>query len=103
MKENIPFSEFYDFYKEDKKNLELSKEKINKQTKWLNAMDGVTWEDLEGLSPDEMIKIPICWIYDWTHATASYDLQDKVEQLYKRYKLPIYSLKEYLSYFKEGK
>lgn len=103
MKENIPFSEFYNFYQEDKNDLEFSKDKINRQTRWLNAMNDVTWKDLENLSPDEMIKIPICWIFDWTHVTANYDLQEKVEQLYKRYKLPIYSLREYLAYFRENK
>lgn len=99
MKENIPFSKFYDYYHENE-NLEFSKEKINRQTRWLEAMNGVTWEDLKSLTPDEMIKIPICWVFDWTHVTANYDLQDEVEGLYKRYGLPIYSLKEYLAKFK---
>lgn len=100
MKENIPFSDFYEYYKNDKNNLEFSKEKITKRNEWLNAMSGVTWEDLESLTPDEMIRIPICWVYDWTHVTGNYDSQENVEQLYKRYGLPIYTLNQYLHYFK---
>lgn len=100
MKENIPFSDFYEYYKNEKNNLEFSKEKINKRNVWLNAMNGVTWEDLESLKPDEMIKVPIFWVYDWTHVTGNYGLQEKVESLYKRYGLPIYTLSQYLYYFK---
>ena len=100
MKENIPFPDFYEYYKNDKNNLEFSKEKINKRNEWLNAMSGVTWEDLESLTPDEMIRIPICWVYDWTHVTGNYGSQENVEQLYKRYNLPIYTLEQYLHYFK---
>ncbi len=101
MKDNIPFSKFYEYYKqEEDTKFQFSKEKTNRQTQWLNAMADVTWEDLESLKPDEMIKIPIAWIYDWTHVTANYILQDQVQSLYNRYHLPIYSIKEYLSFFK---
>ena len=101
MKSNIPFSYFYNYYKDESLHrLDDSKDRINKNTQWLNAMSGVTWEDLESLNPDEMIRIPICWVYDWTHVTANYDLQEEVEHLYKRYNLPIYDIKQYLMFFK---
>lgn len=102
MKENIPFDEFYDYYKEDSvipRSIEEQRLQVQKQDQWLERMKGVSWEDLANLSPEEMIQVPICWIYDWTHVTANYNLQEKVNWLYERYKLPILTLKEYLNYF----
>lgn len=105
MKENIPFSEFYEYYKENKiymhsENQDLVQH-VKREQAWFKIMERVRWEDFESLSPDEMIKIPIWWVYDWTHVTAHYGLQEKVEQLYTRYKLPIYTVDQYLNYFKK--
>ena len=49
----------------------------------------VKWENFESLSKVELERIPIGWVYDWTHVCGGGSFyQDKVEDLYKKYDLP---------------
>ena len=104
MKENIPFDKFLEYVKEDEElsYLKMStKEYSEKENAKFEEMKKVTWEDLENCSKEEMEKIPLGWLYDWTHVTVNYDKQDKVEELYSRYGLtPLYGRK-YINRFEK--
>ena len=107
MKENIPFDKFIQYLLEmDSPTFPKSHDDKIKQAKKENEkfaeMTKVTWEDFESCTKEEMEKIPLGWLYDWTHVTANYDKQDKVEELYSRYGLtPLYG-KKYLSRFERN-
>ena len=62
-------------------------------------MEKITWQDFEDCTREEMEKIPLGWIYDWTHVVADYGKQGKVQALYERYNLTPLNGREYLMRF----
>ena len=85
MKEFIPFDKFVEF---------LTKEPFEegyqqKAEEHFKLMTKVEWEDFENLSKEELDKVPIAWIYDWTHVTANYHLQEVVRSLYEKQGLTV--------------
>lgn len=93
MKDAIPFDELYNLYKNARHIDGCYADKMNE----------VQWDDIVNLTPAELIKIPIDWLYDWCHITAHYELQNKIPRLYERFHLPIYTIKQYLAYFEPHK
>ena len=92
MKENIPFNKFLDYVKDTQRD-NIFHTRIGRnlyhqeQNERFEEMQKITWEDFENCSKEEMEKIPLGWLYDWTHVTAEYDKQEKVNELYSRYGL----------------
>ena len=100
MKENIPFDKFIDWVKYNNNPIQYSLiEHQNIMFEMYSIMITITWDDFLSCSEQEMEKIPIGWIYDWTHVTCSWDKQDKVKDLYSRYNIVPLSGRVYLYRF----
>lgn len=88
----MPTKVFVDYIKNNSKICHTDdelKEQIKNSEKQFELMKTITWEEFESLSKEELERIPIGWIYDWTHVCGGgYYHQAKVEELYKKYNLP---------------
>ncbi len=100
MKENIPFNKFIDW---EKYSIDWEKysrgetEKIRREM--FSIMRNITWDDFLSCTKEEIEKIPLGWIYDWTHITCSWGKQNKVEELYSRYNIVPLNGNDYLEKF----
>lgn len=103
MKENIPFNKFVFYIKNSLKTYKVGSKGWFKQITIENEifaeMEKISWADFKSLSRSEMKLVPAGYVYDWTIVTESYDLKNKVEELYSRYDLPMLSGKDYLRKF----
>ena len=88
----MPTKVFVDYIKNNSKICHTDdelKERTKNSEKQFELMKTITWEEFESLSKEELERIPIGWIYDWTHVCGGgYYHQAKVEELYKKYNLP---------------
>jgi hemerythrin superfamily protein len=91
MDQKIPYHLFKDYIEMTrtklKNNSEMAKyyKDLEKHT---ISMQNVLWEDIQKLSKEDLARIPISWLYDWTHVTANYHLQDQIAPLYEQHNLP---------------
>ena len=88
----MPAKVFVDYIKNNSKichtDAEL-KEHIKNSEKQFELMKTIAWENFESLSKVELERIPIGWVYDWTHVCGAGNYyQEKVEKLYKKNNLP---------------
>lgn len=92
MKEFIPFDKFVEFL--TKEPFEEGYE--SKAEEHFKLMTKVEWKDFENLSKEELEKVPIAWIYDWTNVTANFHLQELVPSLYEKQGLTVLTPEQYL-------
>ena len=98
----IPFDKIFEHVKMNEKFIhylddeEKNKEYHNSMEEQFEIMKKFTWEDFESLTAEELERIPIAWLYDWTNVTGHWDYQDKVKGLYEKHNLPILTPREYL-------
>lgn len=102
MKDKIPFDKLYDYIKYQLvRNLNPTHDEFVEYHRIMNEhfalMQQVEWEDFENLTKDEMARIPISWIYDWTHVCGGSQYQDKekIENLYKKHNLEPFEISSY--------
>lgn len=91
--EHVKMNEKFIHYLDDE---EKNKEYHKSMEEQFEIMKTLKWEDFESLTADELERIPIAWLYDWTDVTGHWDYQDKVKGLYEKHNLPILTPREYL-------
>lgn len=88
----MPTKVFVDYIKNNSKICHTDdelKEQIKNSEKQFELMKTIAWENFESLSKVELERIPIGWVYDWTHVCGGgHYYQEKVEKLYKKNNLP---------------
>ena len=88
----MPTKVFVDYIKNNSKICHTDdelKEHIKNSEKQFELMKTIAWENFESLSKVELERIPIGWVYDWTHVCGGgHYYQKKVKKLYKKNNLP---------------
>lgn len=98
----IPFDKIFEHVKMNENFIHyLTDEERNKEyhksmEEQFELMKELAWEDFENLTAEELERIPIAWLYDWTNVMGHWDYQDKVKELYEKHNITILTPKEYI-------
>ena len=98
MEQKIPyhlFKRYIEYTRQATSHLTNTSEYFKEMEIHANSIREVLWEDIEKLTKEDLARIPIAWLYDWSHITANYDCQEKITALYDNYEIPKLSNKAF--------